>query len=141
MICHRHKDMIVLHAFSEGKCEKCGEKVTTPHIPCNKVCQKCSDEYNLCEVCGIEMMINIKELIKRPIIRDICFANLCLNKMTAGEEQDMDTVFIKDLLKEGVDYKFPDMNAALMAKHIDRDILYRLLSGGYREELEKIKKK
>jgi len=134
MICHRHKDMIVQHAFSEGKCEKCGENICTPHIPCNKICEKCSEENNLCEVCGTEMMIDIKELIGRDVIRNWCFGFLKL--MTAGEEQDMELVFIKDLEKEG-----NTTSSGLMAKTIDRDILYRLLSKDYAEELEKNKKK
>lgn len=40
--------MIVLHAFSEGKCEVCGEHIDTPHIPC----EKCSEESHKCTVCG-----------------------------------------------------------------------------------------
>ena len=45
--------MVVLHAFSEGECEMCGEKISTPHIPCDKVCNECSEKFNFCEVCGI----------------------------------------------------------------------------------------
>lgn len=44
--------MIVLHAFSQGECVECDAHIDTGHIPCDKVCQKCSNEKNLCEVCG-----------------------------------------------------------------------------------------
>ena len=52
MKCDKHEKMIVLHAFSSGKCEKCDKEVTTPHIPCDKICEECSEKYNLCEICG-----------------------------------------------------------------------------------------
>lgn len=52
MECDIHSDMIVMSAFSEGQCEKCDGKIITSHIPCNKICGKCSVEYNLCIICG-----------------------------------------------------------------------------------------
>ena len=55
MECNKHKNMIVLHAFSNGKCEKCSKEITTSHIPCDKVCEACSDKYKLCKVCGDKM--------------------------------------------------------------------------------------
>jgi len=60
MECDKHKNRIVLHAFSKGKCEKCGKNITTSHTPCNKVCEACSDKYNLCEACGEEVDNNNK---------------------------------------------------------------------------------
>lgn len=51
MICKECKGQMVMHAFSFGKCEKCNCDVTTPHIPCNKICDECSYKFNLCEVC------------------------------------------------------------------------------------------
>ena len=58
MKCEKHQQMIVLHAFSEGECKKCGSKVTTAHIPCDIVCDECSNKYSLCKVCGEEIEIN-----------------------------------------------------------------------------------
>lgn len=56
MVCENcKKGKIVLHAFSNGKCEKCNCDVVTPHIPCDKVCLKCSEEYSLCKECGCEI--------------------------------------------------------------------------------------
>ena len=52
MICEKHKGMCVLHAFSWGECEICGAEVVTPHIPCYKICPKCSKKQNKCEWCG-----------------------------------------------------------------------------------------
>ena len=52
MDCGKHNDMIVLHAFSQGECEKCNCKIDTAHTPCDKVCEKCSEEFNLFKVCG-----------------------------------------------------------------------------------------
>lgn len=42
----------MLHAFSFGKCDKCDCDVTTSHIPCDKLCVNCSDEFKLCKGCG-----------------------------------------------------------------------------------------
>ena len=50
--CGGHKDMIVMHAFSQGTCEICGQQIITGHIPCDKVCDHCSDTKGLCRVCG-----------------------------------------------------------------------------------------
>lgn len=56
MICEKcSKGKIVLHAFSFGKCEKCDCEVTTAHIPCDKLCDDCSNIYNLCKDCGVEI--------------------------------------------------------------------------------------
>lgn len=52
MKCDKHKNMIVLHAFSSGKCEQCNKDITTSHIPCDKICEDCSDKYKLCKICG-----------------------------------------------------------------------------------------
>lgn len=56
MICKECiKPKIVLHAFSEGKCNKCECKVVTSHIPCDVVCSECSEEHQLCRECGCEV--------------------------------------------------------------------------------------
>lgn len=56
MICKDCKHIIVLNAFSEGKCKICGERIVTPHIPCYKVCKQCSEKLNLCKQCGKEIV-------------------------------------------------------------------------------------
>lgn len=50
--CEKCKEMIVAHAFSDGECKICGDKITSPHIPAFKVCEKCAIENNLCKQCG-----------------------------------------------------------------------------------------
>lgn len=44
--------MIVLHAFSQSKCDYCEADITTPHIPSYRVCNDCSEEHGVCEQCG-----------------------------------------------------------------------------------------
>jgi len=55
MKCLKHKNMIVLHAFSDGECQNCGTHIQTPHIPCDVICEHCSVLYKLCQVCGKEL--------------------------------------------------------------------------------------
>lgn len=55
MKCLKHKNMIVMHAFSEGECQNCGCHIDTSHIPCDKICEICSIKYKLCQVCGKEL--------------------------------------------------------------------------------------
>ncbi len=58
MICKQcEKGKIVLHAFSNGNCEKCEVEIITSHIPCDKVCKECSEKYNLCKECGCEILL------------------------------------------------------------------------------------
>lgn len=52
MICEKCKHIGVLHAFSEGDCEACGDKVITIHIPCHKLCKECADKDSKCQQCG-----------------------------------------------------------------------------------------
>lgn len=77
-------------------------------------------------------MITIEELINRPNIRNDHKMFTWENKMTYKEIAEMYNEWRDNLIKEGVSNKFPDMNSALLAKHIDRDILYKLLSGEYK---------
>jgi len=69
--------------------------------------------------------IGIEELIKRPIIRNDKPEEF-LNKMTDDEIRQWEIEVEQTLLKEGVVQKFPDWNAAFLAKSIDRGILYNL---------------
>ena len=52
MKCNKCKNMIILHAFSSGNCEKCGKEITTPHIPCDKLCKECANKFDRCKQCG-----------------------------------------------------------------------------------------
>lgn len=74
MECKKHKNMMVLHAFSSGNCIRCNKEVVTEHIPCNKVCDSCSTEYNLCCVCGE----NILENIKKDILKTFNWIQYCI---------------------------------------------------------------
>ena len=59
MICKEcEKGKIVMHAFSDGQCEKCGCDVVTAHIPCDKLCEDCSEKYNSCRECGSKIEDN-----------------------------------------------------------------------------------
>jgi hypothetical protein len=73
--------------------------------------------------------IGIKELIKRPIIRND-HSEEYMNKMTDEEILQWEAEIDQSLLAEGVDKKFPDWNAAFLAKIIDRSILYNLMKLG-----------
>jgi hypothetical protein len=53
--CGKHVGMIVMHAFSTGECKICGHVLFTGHIPCDKVCEECSEKHILCKVCGEEI--------------------------------------------------------------------------------------
>jgi hypothetical protein len=60
MECDKHENMVVLHAFSDGECENCGKEITTSHIPCDKICETCSEKYKLCVICGEEISVDVK---------------------------------------------------------------------------------
>lgn len=68
----------------------------------------------------------IKELVSRSIIRDDYSLGV-FNKMTDEEIRvwDKETKYI--LLKEGIEETFPDWNAAILAKSIDWNILYKII--------------
>jgi len=53
--CEKHIGRTVMHAFSYGKCNQCGKEVTTPHIPCDVICEDCSEKKGLCVVCGCKI--------------------------------------------------------------------------------------
>lgn len=49
-VCEKGK--IVMHGFSRGFCEKCKCDITTVHTPCDKLCDDCSEKYDICKECG-----------------------------------------------------------------------------------------
>lgn len=74
-----------------------------------------------------EYTITITELIERPNIRDEFEDNeIWMNKMTDEELEQFDEESRLMCIEEGVEEKYPDMNAAIISKHIDRGILYKL---------------
>ena len=73
--------------------------------------------------------MNIHELINKPIIRND-HNEEWLNKLTNEEIAAWDKEMIEECVKAGTPYKFPDMNAAILAKHIDTTILYNLIKIG-----------
>lgn len=52
MNCEKCKQMMVLHAFSYGKCDVCDREITTPHVPCDTICERCSDDLGVCQRCS-----------------------------------------------------------------------------------------
>lgn len=55
MECKKCQSKIVLHAFSNGKCEICKTEVVTVNTPCDKLCEKCSNEHKKCKSCGLDI--------------------------------------------------------------------------------------
>jgi hypothetical protein len=70
--------------------------------------------------------IKIAELLERPIIRND-FEEEWMNKMTDDELSQFDKESYQICLDEGVEEKYPDINAACLSKHIDRGILYKVM--------------
>jgi len=77
----------------------------------------------------MEYTITIQELMSRPIIRND-YDEEWMNKMTEEELNQFDKESYEICLKEGIENKYPDINAACLAKHIDRSILYKLFKMG-----------
>ena len=77
----------------------------------------------------MEYSISLEELLQRPIIRND-FDEEWMNKMTDDELDQFDKESYQICLEEGTPEKFPDINSACLAKHIDRGILYNILEMG-----------
>jgi adenosine deaminase len=75
---------------------------------------------------GIKYSITIQELLERPIIRNDYFEEW-MNKMTDDELNEFEKESYQICIKNGTPEKFPDINAACLSKHIDRNTLYELL--------------
>lgn len=78
----------------------------------------------------MEYTISMQELISRPIIRNDQVEEW-LNKMTDEEILQWDKETHDMCLEEGTPNIFPDINAAHLSKHIDRTILYKLLTSNH----------
>ena len=70
--------------------------------------------------------MNIHELINKPIIRNDQTEEW-LNKLTDEEILEWNIKMRDECLKAGTPNKFPDINAARLAKHIDTTIIYNLI--------------
>lgn len=55
--CKDCQRQVVMHTFSFGECLICKDEVSTGHIPCHKLCEECSEDFNLCEQCAINEII------------------------------------------------------------------------------------
>lgn len=75
---------------------------------------------------SIKYSITIKELLERPIIRND-YNEEWMNKMTDEELSKFEKESYQICIENGTPEKFPDINAACLSKHIDRNILYELL--------------
>lgn len=69
---------------------------------------------------------SIRELIDRPEITP-GGCHKWAAKMTFEEFKLWEETTRKKLIEDGVSEKFPDMNSAMLAKEIDREILYDLM--------------
>jgi hypothetical protein len=69
--------------------------------------------------------MDIHELINKPIIRND-YDEEWLNKMTDEEIEAWEDEMLEECIKAGIPYKFPDINGALISKHIDTTILYKI---------------
>lgn len=58
--CDNCKNKIVMHAFSNGTCEVCGDDIFCSHTPSDLVCNNCGVDFNLCESCGNKIETNEK---------------------------------------------------------------------------------
>lgn len=69
----------------------------------------------------------IRELIDRPEINPGGGCMEWARKMTYEELIEWERQTRAELIKDGTKNKFPDINAAQLAKEIDRDIIYNML--------------
>jgi len=75
--------------------------------------------------------ISINELIRMPDIRnDFTDNDIWMNKLTNEQLDQFDREARNICIEEGVENKYPDMNVAIVAKYIDRGILYKLFTMG-----------
>lgn len=74
--------------------------------------------------------ISIEELAKRPVIRDDR-PEEWMNKMTNEELYQWEQETEEQLLASGVEKKYPDWNASMHQKSIDRTILYDMMKNTY----------
>jgi hypothetical protein len=74
---------------------------------------------------SIKYSITIQELLERPIIRND-YNEEWMNKMTDEELNQFDEETYQICIQEGTPENYPDINAACLSKHIDRNILYEL---------------
>jgi hypothetical protein len=74
--------------------------------------------------------ISIEELAKRSVIRNDR-PEEWMNKMTDEELYQWERETEAQLLADGVEKKYPEWNAAMYQKSIDRSILYEMLKNTF----------
>jgi hypothetical protein len=75
-----------------------------------------------------EFSISVQELLERPDIRNDYEGNEAwMNKMTDEELNQFDKECREMCSESGIPKTYPEMNAAVMSKYIDRGIMYKLL--------------
>ena len=52
MLCEKCKNRVGKDAVSVGKCKLCGAQTYSGTSPAPIICQKCSEDSWLCEICG-----------------------------------------------------------------------------------------
>jgi hypothetical protein len=83
------------------------------------------------EQANTKYSISIEELVKMPDIRNDFIGNdIWMNKLTNRQLDQFDREARNMCIEEGVENKYPDLNAAIVAKYIDRGILYKLFTMG-----------
>lgn len=106
--CDKCTGKIVMHAFSNGECTKCGKEISTYHTPCDLVCSKCSNEKDLCMSCG-DKLKPIKILKVDPIPMELQIEEYNKNhpeqhtsivEMTANEILDKYKGYLEPTQKE-----------------------------------------
>lgn len=81
-----------------------------------------------------KIKLNIGDFIDKPIIRNDQTGEL-FNKMTDEELETWKATTEYDLVKEGVEKKFPEWNSAYLAKHIDAQIVYDVIKLGKKDNI------
>jgi len=87
-----------------------------------------------------EYTTKVIDLLNKPIIRDDR-PHEWQNKMTDEQIQQWDKEAREFCIEEGTPNKFPDLNAAHLAKEIDTGILYDLFKLATPEQMKNIKTK
>lgn len=51
--CKRCEHRIVMPAFSEGICSRCGARIVSSNTPCDRLCEPCAIKLGRCARCGL----------------------------------------------------------------------------------------
>lgn len=95
--CQKCTGKVVMHAFSEGECTLCSSVISTSHTPCDKVCDKCSDDKGVCMSCG-EPLRPIKLLKVDPISEEIQIA--MYNEEHPDQYMSVEYIPVSEIIEE-----------------------------------------